>query len=660
MLRALFAWILCLVAVLPVVSQCWQLVWADEFDGTSLDLDKWSHFLGPNPANNELQYYTDLSTNLQVSGGTLRIIAREESYMGYNYTSARIRSRNLFDFRYGKVEVRLKVPPGQGLWPACWMMPTEQWYGIWPASGEMDIMENLGQQTDVAYGTAHWQAADGTHQYNTGSANSGTPDLADTFHLFTFEWSPDTLTWLLDGVQFHQITAADVAPAQWPFHRLFHLILNLAVGGDWPGPPDATTPFPATFEVDYVRVYQELPFIRIAGPGIVQSAAQTVNFSLPQIAGATYTWTWPPEATLVSGQGTHQVSLQWSGSGTLQAQMTTGCGTGTYTHDVIFGSNIWENGGFEEGWRYFRLSANAPAAATFHIDSVNAAAGTYLGKVTVTSTGTNVWDVQLGRPEVALSSGVSYALSFQARADAAGKDVQVAVINQNDYTLYAINTFALGTSWQPFTFTFTAPATTTAQINFDLADETGTFYFDSLAFVPQSSLPVSWLEPLEGRRNGQSVVLTWATAAEYEVAWFELARSTDGRSWQLWKKVPAAGRAHRYVVTDAQPWLPCTLYRLRQVDRDGTWRELPVVEVCVEDREAPQIWPNPASEAVHICSDQPLDRIQLYALDGRPVDLLPHRSGRDVWLELSDLPKGIWLVRMQRGARVWWERLVKQ
>ena len=85
-----------------------------------------------------------------------------------------------------------------------------------------------------------------------------------------------------------------------------------------------------------------------------------------------------------------------------------------------------------------------------------------------------------------------------------------------------------------------------------------------------------------------------------------------------------------------------------------------MVEVCVEDREAPQIWPNPASEAVHICSDQPLDRIQLYALDGRPVDLLPHRSGRDVWLELSDLPKGIWLVRMQRGARVWWERLVKQ
>ncbi|RMD69662.1 MAG: glycosyl hydrolase family protein, partial [Bacteroidetes bacterium] len=539
---------------------------------SSLDPGKWAFVNGPNPANNELQYYTDLSTNLQVSGGTLKIIARQESYMGYNYTSARIRTRDLFDFRYGKVEVRLKVPAGQGLWPACWMMPTEQWYGIWPTSGEMDIMENLGQQTDVAYGTAHWQATDGTHQYSVASVTTGTPDLAADFHVFTFEWAPGTLTWLLDGVQFHQVTTADVAPAQWPFHRLFHLILNLAVGGDWPGPPDASTPFPATFEVDYVRVYQELPFVRIEGPGIAQSATQQVTFSLPQIAGATYNWTLPASATLVSGQGTHQITTQWSGSGTVQAQMTTTCGTHAYTHGLSFGPNTWENGGFEEGWRYFGLTANAPAAATFHIDSVSVAGGSYCGKVGVSAVSTNVWDVQLARRDVALVSGTTYELTFQARSAVAGADLNVAVIDQSDYTWYAGGTYALSTSWQTFTLTFTAPATATAQVNFDFADETGTFYLDELSFAPQNPLPVAWLEPLRAQRQGTRVVLTWATAAEYEASHFELERSATGGHWAHWRSVPAAGQANRYRVVDADPLQPCTLYRLRQVDRDGTWR----------------------------------------------------------------------------------------
>lgn len=660
MLRTLSVWFICLVAPLSASGQCWQMVWSDEFDGASLDLDKWAFVTGPNPSNNELQYYTDLSTNLGVSGGTLRIIARQESYMGYNYTSARIRTRNLFDFRYGKVEVRLKVPPGQGLWPACWMMPTEQWYGIWPASGEMDIMENLGQQTDVAYGTAHYQAPDGTHQYHVASVMTGTPDLADTFHLFTFEWSPDTLTWLLDGVQFHQVTAADVAPAQWPFHRLFHLILNLAVGGNWPGPPNGSTPFPATFEVDYIRVYQELPFIRISGPGLVQSASQQVTISLPQIASATYTWTLPPQATLVSGQGTHQITTQWNGAGTVQASMTTSCGTHSYAHEVMFGTNTWENGGFEEGWRYFALSANAPAAATFHIDSVNVMGGSYCGKISVSATGTNVWDVQLARKDVALVSGATYELTFQARSAVAGTDLNVAVINQNDQTWYAGSTYALGTSWQSFTLTFTAPASATAQVNFDFADETGTFYLDEVAFAPQNPLPVAWLEPLRARPEGESVVLTWATAAEYEAAHFELDRSNDGASWTLWRTVPAAGQGNRYRVVDPEPWLPCTLYRLRQVDQDGTWVQLPVVEVCVREMEGPRLYPNPASQWVKVRSPFPIDELEVWSLDGRQREHLSGSGAETFRIDLSHLQGGGYLVKLRSGPRIWVRWLVRQ
>ena len=185
-------------------AQCWNLVWADEFNGSSLDLTNWTYQTGGGGwGNNELQYYTS-GDNVTVSSGTLKITAQEDTgnaYPGNDYTSSRIRTQNQGDWRYGKMEASIKLPQGQGIWPAFWMMPTGNVYGNWPSSGEIDIMEYLGHQTATTYATCHYGNA-----YNDkgslGSATTlGSGIFPDAFHTFSIEWEPGEIRWYLDGVQ---------------------------------------------------------------------------------------------------------------------------------------------------------------------------------------------------------------------------------------------------------------------------------------------------------------------------------------------------------------------------------------------------------------------------------------------------------------------------
>jgi beta-glucanase (GH16 family) len=243
-------------------SRGWELVWSDEFDGQALDRSKWEFEVNASGGGNrELQYY--VTNNLSVRDGFLTIEARQERYTGpagtRDYTSSRIRTRRKGDWLYGRIEVRAKLPKGKGIWPAIWMMPTDNHYGPWPNSGEIDIMELLGHEPAKVHGTLHYGDAVKRHEFKGSSYALRASTFAEDFHVFQLDWDRRAMTWSVDGklyqTQTNWHTRTNSFPA--PFDQRFYLILNLSVGGNWPGSPDATTAFPQAMIVDYVRVYRK-------------------------------------------------------------------------------------------------------------------------------------------------------------------------------------------------------------------------------------------------------------------------------------------------------------------------------------------------------------------------------------------------------------------
>lgn len=240
----------------PPASGYTTLVWSDEFNGSSLDTSNWTCETGTGSGgwgNNELQYYTSRPENIRVTGGNLVITARRESYGGMNYTSARIKTQDKRTWTYGRVEARIKIPTGKGLWPAFWMLGNNITQVSWPYCGEIDIMEHVNNES-VTHGTIHWSDHNGNYAYY-GGPTSWNLDFSQ-YHVYAIEWSPSSIKWFVDGNQFWEANIANSINGTDEFHRPFFILLNLAVGGNWPGSPDGSTPFPAEMLVDYVRVYQ--------------------------------------------------------------------------------------------------------------------------------------------------------------------------------------------------------------------------------------------------------------------------------------------------------------------------------------------------------------------------------------------------------------------
>jgi beta-glucanase (GH16 family) len=261
-LRALIVLSLLVATGMREEESKWQLVWSDEFDGKSLDQTKWELIVnGRGGGNKELQYYR--KENVRIENGMLLIEARKEKFTGpdgsRDYTSAKIRTRAKGDWTYGRIEVRAKLPKGKGIWPAIWMMPTDNHYGNWPNSGEIDIMELVGHEPNRVHGTLHYGDRQKRQMEKGDSYQLKPGTFADDFHIFALEWEQRKITWSVDGVVYQ--TQKDWhtrdAPFPAPFDQRFHLILNVAVGGTWPGNPDATTNFPASMLIDWVRVYQK-------------------------------------------------------------------------------------------------------------------------------------------------------------------------------------------------------------------------------------------------------------------------------------------------------------------------------------------------------------------------------------------------------------------
>jgi beta-glucanase (GH16 family) len=233
----------------------WTLIWQDEFNGEVLDPSRWEAEIGGHGwGNNEWQFYTDRPENLRLEDGNLVIEAREEFFVRRNYTSARIKTQGLFSFTYGRVEARMKLPFGNGLWPAFWMLGEDITQTPWPASGEIDIMEHIGRQPRHIYGTVHgpgYSGGGGVGHFKTFP--DGT--LSEEFHTYAIEWEPGEIRWYVDDEQFFKLTPEQV-PGEWVFDKPYFILINLAVGGNWPGYPDDSTVFPQYLTVDYVRVYQ--------------------------------------------------------------------------------------------------------------------------------------------------------------------------------------------------------------------------------------------------------------------------------------------------------------------------------------------------------------------------------------------------------------------
>ena len=306
------AFLLCMSSVSKINAQAYRLVWSDEFDYTgSPETSKWDYDIGGHGwGNNELQYYTDRTENAKVEGGSLIITAALESYGENDYTSARLVTRNRGDWLYGRIEVKAKLPEGRGTWPAIWMMPTDREYGGWPNSGELDIMEHVGYNMGYVHQTVHTEA----YNHTLGTQRGGDIYVADVhqaYHTYAMNWYEDAIRFYVDNqlvFTFPKESGSD----KWPFDQRFHLILNIAVGGDWGGVEGVdNTIFPQTMEIDYVRVYEIFVKKPVTGPEKVDCFEEGLVFSIDEFEGAVYTWSFPEGVSIVEGQGTSSVLVNW-------------------------------------------------------------------------------------------------------------------------------------------------------------------------------------------------------------------------------------------------------------------------------------------------------------------------------------------------------------
>ena len=242
-------------------SAIWEFesepIWADEFNYEGKpDSDKWGYDTGGDGwGNNELEYYTDDIENAKVADGLLTITARREPTQDNEYSSARLVSKGKGDFLYGRIEAKAKLPTGRGTWPAIWMLPTENAYGSWPKSGEIDIMEHVGYDQDRVHITVHTEAYN--HVLGTHVGQDTLVDNTSTaFHLYRIDWTPDSIQGFIDDALVFNFPNEETGPATWPFDKEFHLLLNIAVGGNWGGTEGVDDSiFPAEMQVDYVRIY---------------------------------------------------------------------------------------------------------------------------------------------------------------------------------------------------------------------------------------------------------------------------------------------------------------------------------------------------------------------------------------------------------------------
>ena len=244
----------------PKVYEGWKLTWEDEFDGAEINKDWWVHEIGNGDngwGNNELQFYTEAPENSRVENGNLVIEARNDSWNGHKYTSARLVTKEKKSFGYSRIDIRAKLPFGQGIWPALWMLGDNIEQVGWPACGEIDIMEMIGNYPSTSHATVHFGTDFSSHKYSGKSYNISGEIFNDRFHVFSVVREVNQMWFYVDDILIFEFETNDTEGMSYPFNQNYFLVLNVAIGGNWPGNPDETTQFSQLMIVDYIRVFEK-------------------------------------------------------------------------------------------------------------------------------------------------------------------------------------------------------------------------------------------------------------------------------------------------------------------------------------------------------------------------------------------------------------------
>mgnify|MGYP001182551747 CR=1 FL=1 len=418
-------------------GQTWVQIWSDEFDYSGLpNSTKWTYDVGGGGwGNSESQYYTDArSENARVENGNLIIEARKENYEGSNYTSARLVSKGLGDWKYGKIEVRAKIPTGKGMWPAIWMLPSDNVYGIWPKSGEIDIMENVGFEPN----TIHWNVHTESYNHSIGTNKGDKDDFFEpynNYYTYAVEWYEDSIRFLVDDVEYFQFDKESSNSNVWPFDQKFHLLLNIAVGG-WGGVQgiDANI-FPQKMYVDYVRVYKQ--------SGMESNYTITVNdWSHGSVVKS-------PDSSSYSS-GTH-VNLQAVPDNGYIFNKWYGTVQDTSPNlDLVMYSDYFQTPEFLRPNEQVENSQFLGGIVNWGGYGANMNVEFGIHKTNLSVSTPNPWDVQMSQNGIALEDGESYTLTVVASAS------QDKVINaalgkaSSPWTSYISQSLNLTTSPQTF------------------------------------------------------------------------------------------------------------------------------------------------------------------------------------------------------------------
>ena len=515
-------------------AQSNELVWADEFEGSTIDLNKWEYGIGG--TNDNVHYYTDRTDNVRIDNGILKIIALSESYLGYEFTSGLIQTK-AFSLRYGKIEARIKLPKSNGFVPAFWMLPAENINGWWPNSGEIDIMEHPTNELTKIYGTVH------TEQHNSFSGTGpigktiDIPTAESEFHLYAVEWNDNQIDFFVDDNKYFTFLNDQTGVSSWPFNESFYLILNLAVGGGWVGNPDNNTIFPAVMEIDYVRVYQKINDIKILGPDFVIINDKEKVYSVPSIENAQYNWTLPFGADLVAGQNSNEIIVSWGNlGGTINVEINLDSSSYTAEKYITLSNNYLANPSFEKGVNYWHKVVGYPADAEFNLNRNDLHGGQQSLEINVKSLLNNPWDIQLSQKDLKLEADKHYDISFWAKELNGVGRINAALINPHDYSVYTIQNISLTNEWTQYSLSYQPNSNADASLNIDLGLQTGTYYFDDFEITtPELNNPNKLLNnDFSSGGDFWEFNVLWPAQAEGAVENGEFKISIDNGGNYIW------------------------------------------------------------------------------------------------------------------------------
>lgn len=459
------------------------LIWSEEFDYSGLpNPEKWDYDVGGSGfGNNELQYYTkDRLENARVENGKLIIEAKKENYSGKKFTSARIKTLGNGDWKYGRFEIKAKLPTGRGIWPAIWFLPSESVYGNWPSSGEIDLMENVGYEPNKVFFTTHTEAY---NHKTVGGRGSNTTLVApyENFYTYALEWYADSLRFFVDDVLYYSLDKkATDTYKEWPFDQKMHLILNNAIGGDWAGSKGIdSTIFPQKFEVDFVRVYQ------------FSEEKSEYDLLVQQVPGGTVTASFPngkvaanTDVTVAAIPAAGYEFIKWEGTyQDLENPLQFDMAINTVLKPVFRKKGeMIQNGDFNAG--FFKWYQVVPSGlVTSAIDN---------GEVVynITKSGTNAWDIQYSQDGLQIEKGNSYTLTFDVWATQQTSFTASVGMSKDPWNVYSGATQTAGPTKKTVTYTFTMSGNTDpeARVIFDLGKALGTLHFDNISLVKNSVL----------------------------------------------------------------------------------------------------------------------------------------------------------------------------